>query len=65
MVTITVSQNIKEGEALVAIPKREYKRLLRLQARMNWEEKDTDESIRVFRKEKKRGVLKIARSFGL
>ena len=63
MVTITIPQETKKNEALIAIPKGEYQKLLRLQDRLVWEEKDTNEAIRVFRDEKKRGALKVAKSF--
>ena len=63
MVTITIPQETRKNEALIAIPKGEYQRLLRLRDRLIWEEKDTDEAVRVFQDEKKRGALKVAKNF--
>ncbi len=63
MVTITIPQETRKNETLIAIPKGEYQRLLRLRDRLIWEEEDTNEAVRVFRDEKKRGVLKVAKSF--
>jgi len=47
---------IKKGD-LVLIPRSDYDELLRLRKQREWEEKDTDEAIRVFKKEKKESKL--------
>ncbi|OGG40645.1 hypothetical protein A3A21_03050 [Candidatus Jorgensenbacteria bacterium RIFCSPLOWO2_01_FULL_45_25b] len=63
MITITLLEHTSKGGPLVAIPQKEYEELLRLKERFLWEEEDTDEAVRVFRAEKKQGILKTARSF--
>ena len=56
---------IKKGD-LVLIPRSDYDELLRLRKQREWEEKDTDEAIRVFKKEKKESkLLKIKSLAGL
>jgi hypothetical protein len=57
-------QMIGESE-LIVLPKEQYDEFLRLrkqEERRLWEEKDTDEAMRVYLKEKKAGKLKILRS---
>ena len=50
---ITIPKEIaKEGE-LVLIPRKKYEEFLRWRRRIEREEKDTDEAIRIFEKEKK------------
>ena len=56
---------IKKGD-LVLISRSDYDELLRLRKQREWEEKDTDEAIRVFKKEKKESkLLKIKSLAGL
>lgn len=47
---------IKKGE-LVIIPREDYEEFLRLYQQRKWEEKDTDEAVSVFKKEKKEKKL--------
>lgn len=54
---ITIPKEMtKEGD-LVLIPQKKYEEFLRLQKKIAWEVKDTDEAIRIFEKEKKEKKL--------
>jgi hypothetical protein len=54
---ITIPKELaKEGD-LVLIARSEYEEFLRLRKQREWEEKDTDEAIRVFKEEKKKNKL--------
>ena len=55
-VIIIPKEIVKKGE-LVLIPKKDYEEFLKLQKQRNWEEKDTDEAIGIFKEEKKRKKL--------
>lgn len=60
---LTIPKNlIKRGE-LVIIPKDQFRKMAALVSRLSWEEKDTDEAIRVFEKERRAGKLKKAAKF--
>jgi len=63
MTAITIPKKLAQKGDLVIIPRKEYERFLKLQQRLGWEEKDTEEAINVFKKEKQLGKLKIAKSF--
>jgi len=54
---ITIPKEIAKQGRLVLIPLKEYEEFLRLRKQKEWEEKDTDEAIRVFKKEKKEKKL--------
>ena len=54
---ITIPKEIAKKGDLVLIPKREYEEFLRLRRQREWEEKDTDEAIRIFKEERKKGKL--------
>jgi len=60
---ITIPKEIAKKGDLVLIPRREYEEFLRMREQKKWEEKDTDEAIRIFEKERKAGKLKKASSF--
>lgn len=47
---------VRKGE-LVLIPRKEFEEFLKLKKKREWEEKDTEEAIRVFNEEKKRKRL--------
>lgn len=47
---------LKKGD-LVLVPRNEYEELLRLRKQKKWEEKDTDEAIRIFKEERKKKKL--------
>ncbi len=54
---ITIPKDlVKKGE-LVLISRESYEKLLRLQEKRKWEEKDTDEAIKVFEVEEKEKKL--------
>ena len=62
---LTIPRWMTGKSELVVLPKGQYDEFLRLQKqeeRRLWEERDTDEAIRVYLKEKKAGKLKILRS---
>jgi len=54
---ITIPKEIVKKGELVIIPKSEYEEFLRLRKQREWEEKDTDEAIRIFKEEKRRKKL--------
>lgn len=60
---IIIPKEISKKGDLVLLPRKEYEKLLELRKQREWEEKDTDEAIRVFEKERKSGKLKKASSF--
>ena len=54
---ITIPKEIAKKGELVLIPRKEYEEFLRLRKQREREEKDTDEAIRVFKKERKEKKL--------
>jgi len=54
---ITIPKEIAKKGDLVLIPRQEYEEFLRLREQREWEEKDTDEAIRIFQEEKKKKKL--------
>ncbi len=54
---ITIPKEIIRQGDLVLIPRREYEEFLKLRKQREWEEKDTNEAIRIFREEKKKKKL--------
>ncbi|MBI2041425.1 MAG: hypothetical protein HYT20_00205 [Candidatus Nealsonbacteria bacterium] len=61
--TITIPKEMTRGEELLIVPRKKFEEFLRWQKRREWEEKDTDEAIRIFKNELKNGKLKLARNF--
>ena len=62
---VTIPRRLTGKSDLVVLQKSQYDEFLRLkeqEARRQWEEKDTDEAIRIYLKEKKAGKLKVLRS---
>ena len=62
---LTIPRWMTGKSELVVLPKGQYDEFLRLRKQEEkrlWEEKDTDEAIKVYLKEKKAGKLKILRS---
>lgn len=60
---LTIPKKLMQKGELVVIPRAEYEEVLKLRKRLIWEEKDADEAIRVFEKERKTGKLKKTSSF--
>ncbi|MCP6718337.1 MAG: hypothetical protein KJI70_02250 [Patescibacteria group bacterium] len=54
---ITIPKEIAKKGELVLIPRKEYEEFLRLRKQREWEKKDTDEAIRIFKEEKKKKKL--------
>ncbi len=54
---ITIPKEIAKKGELVLIPRREYEEFLKLRRQREWEEKDTNEAIRIFKKEKREKKL--------
>ena len=54
---ITIPKEIVGKGDLVLIPRQEYEEFLKLRSQREWEEKDTNEAIRIFKKEKKEKKL--------
>ena len=63
MTTVTIPKKLTQKGDLVIIPRKEYERFLKFQQKLEWEEKDVDEAINVFKKERRSKKLKLARSF--
>jgi len=55
-VIIIPKELAKRGD-LVLIPRKEYEEFLKLRKQREWEEKDTNEAIRIFKKERKEKKL--------
>lgn len=54
---ITIPKEFIKKDDLVLIPRKEYEAFLRLRKQREWEAKDTDEAVKIFKKEKKRKKL--------
>jgi phage pi2 protein 07 len=55
---LTIPKEILKKGDLVLIPRKEYEELLKLRKKKQWEDKDTEEAIRVFKEEKKKNKLR-------
>lgn len=55
--TITIPKEITRGEKLIVVPRKKFEEFLKWQKEREWEEKDTEEAIRSFKKAKKEGKL--------
>jgi len=65
MTTLTIPKKLTKGEDLMIVPKKNYQEFLRWQKfvrKRMAEEKDTDEAIRVYKKEKRAGKLRLIKS---
>jgi hypothetical protein len=54
---ITIPKEILKKGDLVLIPRKEYEEFLRLRKQREWEERDTDLAIKIFKEEKKKKKL--------
>lgn len=54
---ITIPKEIFKKGDLVLIPRKEYEEFLRLRKQREWEERDTDLAIKIFKEEKKKKKL--------
>ncbi len=54
---ITIPKEYIRKKELVLIPRDYFEELLRVKKQREWEEKDTDEAIRIFKEESKRKKL--------
>lgn len=54
---ITIPKEYIKKKELVLIPRDEYEEFLKLRKQREYEEKDTDEAIRIFKNEKKKKKL--------
>ena len=62
---LTIPKNLIQNDDLVVIPRKQYEMFLNINRQWQqklFEEKDTDEAINIYKKEKKRGKLKILKS---
>ncbi len=59
---ITIPKKLVQKDDLVILPRKDYEEFLRLRLRREWEEKDTNEAIRIFNEERKKKKLKILKS---
>ena len=65
MTTITIPKNLIKNDDLVIIPRKKYEEFLGLEKsieRRLAEESDTDLAIKIYKKEKRQGKLKIVSS---
>ena len=62
---LTIPKNFISNDDLVIIPRKQYESFLNVGKQWNkilFEEKNTDEAIAVYKKEKKQGKLKVVKS---
>ncbi|MDO8482898.1 MAG: hypothetical protein Q7S86_03715 [bacterium] len=62
---LTIPKNFISNDDLVIIPRKQYESFLNIGKQWEkrlFEEKDTDEAIAVYKKEKKQGKLKVVKS---
>jgi phage pi2 protein 07 len=59
---ITIPKEITKRGDLVLISRKEYEELLKLRKKRNWEERDTDEAINIFKREKREKKLRLLKS---
>ena len=62
---LTIPKNFISNDDLVIIPRKQYESFLSVGKQWNkrlFEEKNTDEAIAVYKKEKKQGKLKVVKS---
>jgi hypothetical protein len=65
MTTITIPKKLIKEKELIIIPRKTYEELIGLQKAMKkkvYEEQDTNSAIKIYKKEKKEGKLKIIKS---
>jgi len=60
---LTIPKKMARAGDLVIVPRAEYEEALRVRRRLLWEEKDTDEAIRTFEKERVGSKLRRVSSF--
>lgn len=60
--TITIPKEMTRGDELLIVPRKKFEKFLKWQKKMEWEEKDTDEAIRIFKKELREGKLQKIKS---
>lgn len=60
---LTIPRRLLQRGELVIVPRAEYEASLETQKRLLWEERDTDEAIAVFEKERKARRLKKVSGF--
>ena len=60
---LTIPQKLIQKGELIIVPRTEYEAVLKIKKRLLWEEKDTDEAIRTFEKERKAHTLRKASAF--
>lgn len=60
---LTIPRRLLQRGELVIVPRAEYEASLEIQKRLLWEERDTDEAIAVFEKERRTRLLKRASGF--
>lgn len=60
---LTIPRRLLQRGELVIVPRAEYEASLETQRRLLWEERDTDEAVAVFEKERKARRLQRASGF--
>lgn len=61
MRAIVIPKNLTKDD-LVLVPRAEYEKLIKSHQQTEWEKKDTDEAIKIFKEEKKKNKLLNVRS---
>lgn len=65
MNTLTIPKNLIQNDDLIVLPRKQYEVFLDIKnkwMKMLSEEKDTDEAIALYKKERKQGKLKVLKS---
>jgi len=62
MNTITIPKDLTKESDLVVIPRKKYEEFLGFEKRRLAEELDTDSAIKIYKKEKRQGKLRVVRS---
>lgn len=60
---LTIPKRLAQRGDLVILPRKDYEKVLKIQARLLEEEADTDEAIHIFNKEFQSKKLKTAKDF--
>jgi len=55
---IKIPRSLTQGESLVVIPQKIYEEFLKWRRQLNWEEKDTDKAVAIFKREYSQSKLK-------
>ena len=60
---LTIPKKLLQKGELVIVPRADYEDAIQIKRRLLWEEKDTDDAIAIFEKERGEGLLRKTSSF--